>query len=96
MADTGLSNQLKGRGIVQLPLIAMETEWQSHREHESGAFGQPLVFKDRRGSRMPGRVKSQDGAGGRGGKRGLIRFYQFSMVGSRARTSALFQSGALG
>lgn len=34
----------------------METKWQSHREHESGALGQPLVFKDRRGSRMPGRL----------------------------------------
>lgn len=43
----------------------------SHGEHESGALGQPLVFKDRRGSRMPGRANSQDGAGGKGGSRGL-------------------------
>lgn len=57
-----------------MPLIAMETEWQSHREHESGALGQPPVFKDRRGSRMPGRAKSQDGARGKGGKRGLHSF----------------------
>lgn len=61
----GLSNQWgrEGDGVVQLPLITMGTEWQSQGEHKSGALGQPPVFKERRGARIPGR------AGGKSGRR---------------------------
>lgn len=63
-------------GVVQLPLITMETEWQSLGKRESGALGQPPVLKERRGGRIPGRPEAQDEAGGEGGR----RIYSFPSV----------------
>lgn len=72
MAGLGLSNQWYGGGVrvVQLPLITMETEWQSHREQESGALGQPPVFKERREGRIPSRA----------GEEGERKTYSFPAV----------------
>ena len=72
----------------------METERQSNGEHESGAPGQPLMFKERRGAGSQAGLNLRTKLEGREGG-GFTLFYQFSTVGTRAKTSGLFQSGAL-
>lgn len=90
----GLSNHLERVGS-SVASYCHGNRVAEQREHESGAFGQPLIYKERRGAESQAGLNLKTELEGRDGE-GFNLFYRFSTVGTRARTLGLFQSGALG
>ena len=80
--------------VVHLPLIIMETGWQSHWEHESEALGQLLLFRDRRGGRIPGSGWISGWSWQEGNEEGLFLPTSFQLW-APGRTLGLFQSDVL-
>lgn len=97
LAGMGLSNQLRDRGgIVHLPLIAMETEWQATGSMNLGLLANHWSSRTEEGAGCQARLNLRKELEGRKGGGELMLSYQLSTVGTRAKTLGLFQSGALG
>ena len=94
LACLGLSNHLERAGSSGA-CYCHGNRVAEQREHESGAFGQPLIYKERRGAGSQAGLNLKTELEGRDGE-GFNLFYRFTTVGTRARTLGLFQSGALG
>lgn len=93
LAGLGLSNHLEWVAS-SVASYCHGNRVAEQREHESGAFGQPPIYKERRGAESQAGLNLKTELEGRDGE-GFNLFYWFSTVGTRARTLGLFQSGAL-